>query len=348
MAKTIVGLYDTETDARRAVDELRNNGFDEDRIHIEAHGAGESRFTRHREGDLLDALHEAGVPQEDAEFYAEGVRRGGSLLIAEAVDDRADRAARLMNVHGPVRRAKREAAWREHGYTGYDPQAGSYTTEEAEAERARYRTAPEEEEEVHLTEAREEMRVGKREVESGGARIHKRVKERPVEETVTLREEEVDVERRSTSETTTDPERAFEEETIEMTETKEEPVVEKETYVEGEVVARKKSRQRSETVRETVRETEIEVEEAGEGFEEHAEDFRRHFETNYAETGADYESYEPAYQFGYAYGSHEDYVGHNFKRAESQLRRDYERRHGKGTFDRVKGAVRHGFQLRTS
>ena len=227
MAKTVVGLYDTEELARRAADELKKHGFDDIPVHIEARGAEVSTsFTRDRGGNLVQALQNVGVPQNEAEFYSEGVQRGGSLVVVEAPDERADTAARLMNEHEPIHPEQRE--W-------------SRTSSKGE------RTTSEQgEEEAHLTEAREELHVGKRKVEGGGARIHKRVKERPVEETVELHEEEVDVEERPASESTS-KEDPFREETVEMKETREEPVVEKETKIEGEVVARKKSRERSET-----------------------------------------------------------------------------------------------------
>ena len=44
--------------------------------------------------------------------------------------------------------------------------------------------------------AEEEMAVGKRQVQRGGARVHTTVTERPVEERVTLHEEPVTVEHR--------------------------------------------------------------------------------------------------------------------------------------------------------
>lgn len=347
MGKTVVGLYDTENLARQAADELKRNGFDDLPVHVETQETGTSSFTREREdADLVHALEDSGVPRDDAEFYTEGVRRGGGLLIVETPDEQADNAARFMNMHEPIQRERREPDWRERGYTGYEPEGESFTSEALHTERERFQDRPEEEsEEAHMTEAREEMHVGKRKVEGGGARIHKRVIERPVEEEVELREEEVDVERQRATESTAE-EDPFQEETVEMSETREEPVVEKETHIEGEVVAKKKARERSETVQDTVRETEIDIEDLSEGFEEYRPRFREHYESTFGDTERGYDEYEPAYQFGYAYGSHEDYAGHNFKRAESQLRRDYERRHGKGTFDRVRGAVRHGFRVR--
>lgn len=333
MAMTVVGLYDDETTARKAATSLRDNGFKDAWIHIEAHGADET--TSRRDGNLVGTLTSVGVPNDEAQFYAEGVRRGGSLLILEAPEDRADRAAELMNVHKPITRREREADWRERG---------GYTSDEAERERTRSRTGMGGREE-RIQEGKEELHVGKREVESGGVRLHKRVKERPVEETVNLREEEVDVERRRASRTTPSDGDMFEEKTIEMRERREEPVVEKETKVTGEVVARKQSREHAETIRDTVRETEVDVERIGqrEDYLENRDTFREHYDTTFGSRKGSYRDYEPAYQFGYAYGSHDRFSDYDYRDVEPELRRGYEERYGNGTFESVKDAIRHGY-----
>jgi stress response protein YsnF len=53
--------------------------------------------------------------------------------------------------------------------------------------------------EEHIPLVEEELRVGKREVNRGGARVRSYVREVPVHEQVSLREEHVDVERRPVS-----------------------------------------------------------------------------------------------------------------------------------------------------
>lgn len=106
----------------------------------------------------------------------------------------------------------------------------------------------------------EQVDVGKRAVERGRVRVHTHVVERPVEQTVRLRDEEVHVERRSANRPVTASEDAFRERTIEASETDEEAVVEKEARVVEEVVVSKDAVEREETVRDTVRRTEVDVE----------------------------------------------------------------------------------------
>jgi len=115
--------------------------------------------------------------------------------------------------------------------------------------------------EVMLPVIEEQIKIGKRAVESGGVRVHSRVTEKPVEETVTLREEEVNVERRPANREVSQADMAaMRGGTIEVTEMAEQAVVAKQARVVGEVVISKDVTEREETVRDTVRRTDVEVE----------------------------------------------------------------------------------------
>jgi len=79
-------------------------------------------------GGMIGALIDAGVPEEEAGYYAEGVRRGGTLVSVRAEDEMMiDRAVNVFERHGAVDVKQRVAGWRQSGWTRYDPQAGPYT-----------------------------------------------------------------------------------------------------------------------------------------------------------------------------------------------------------------------------
>lgn len=105
----------------------------------------------------------------------------------------------------------------------------------------------------------EKLLVGKRMVEHGGVRVRSRVVEEPVTKTVTLRNEEIDIERRPVNERVENTAGLFKERSIDMTETDEEAVVAKEARVTEEVVVRKDVDERVEQVSDTVRKTEVDV-----------------------------------------------------------------------------------------
>jgi uncharacterized protein (TIGR02271 family) len=77
-------------------------------------GAGAGAAT----GGLLGALVGAGVDERDAHTYAEGVRRGGTLVTVRADQSMADRVIDILDDEGTVNLDEREASWRQEGWTG--------------------------------------------------------------------------------------------------------------------------------------------------------------------------------------------------------------------------------------
>jgi len=105
--------------------------------------------------------------------------------------------------------------------------------------------------------AEETLRVGKRQVNTGRVRVRTYVVETPVNETVHLREEHVEVERRPVDRPVTAGDDLFREREIEATTSREEAVVSKDARVREELVLHKSAKERDETVRDTVRRTEV-------------------------------------------------------------------------------------------
>jgi hypothetical protein len=89
-------------------------------------------------GGLVGSLTGAGVPERDANFYAEGVRRGGTLVTARVDDVRASSAREILQRYKWVDPAVRVVAYRDGGWTSFDANAAPYTAEQVAAERARY------------------------------------------------------------------------------------------------------------------------------------------------------------------------------------------------------------------
>jgi hypothetical protein len=89
-------------------------------------------------GGLVGSLTKAGIPERDANFYAEGVRRGGTLVTARVEDLRASTAREILQRNKWVDPASRGAAYRETGWTSFDENAPAYTADQVAAERRRY------------------------------------------------------------------------------------------------------------------------------------------------------------------------------------------------------------------
>ena len=92
-------------------------------------------------GGVIGALTQAGVSKEDAEIYAEGVRRGGTLLTARVPDSERARYEAILD-QGAVNIRTRAEAYREAGWRGFDPNARPYDADQVRAEREMYIDRP--------------------------------------------------------------------------------------------------------------------------------------------------------------------------------------------------------------
>src|ERR1700745_3869732 len=82
-------------------------------------------------GGIVGALTEAGVSKEDAPLYAEGVRRGGTLVSARVPDADRARLESILN-QSAVNLRDRSAAWQKSGWKSFDPASPPYGAEEVQ------------------------------------------------------------------------------------------------------------------------------------------------------------------------------------------------------------------------
>lgn len=255
MAITLVGLFDRPDQAQDARRKIAKEGIAEDRINVrtsEMRGsyADSAESDDHR--GFFARLFGIGEKDERAGHYAEAIRRG-SCAVTVNVDNeaKADAVSELMEDCGAIDIDQRVEQWKSSGYTGYDSMAAPYTPQQIEQEQQSLRVV------------QEELKVGKRKVETGGVRVQRRTTEQPVSEQVSLHQERAKVERRPVDRPATTAEmEAFgkDDKSIELRETTEEPVVSKTARVVEEVNVGKQSSDRTETINETVRRTDVDVE----------------------------------------------------------------------------------------
>jgi hypothetical protein len=247
MTQTIVGLFDSVSEAQSALDRLALEGIAHTDMHLHAQDESSGRemsdeplrnggtATRTLAADTAEgAPHEGGIVHffkrlfgnDDAPaavgHYRESVRRGHALLTVDVVDDsRIDTVRAVMNDAGAMDIEERVSQWKTAGYSGYDSSAQTFTADEVAADRKAFPVPP-------------------------------------VSESVNLREEHATIERRAVDRPATEAD--LKERSLEIRETAEEAVVAKTGRVVEEVVVGKESSQRTETVHDTVRGTEVEVE----------------------------------------------------------------------------------------
>ncbi len=92
-------------------------------------GAGMGALAGGMAGGLLGVLVDAALPREQAGYYAEGVRRGATLVAVRVAEKRLDAVRATLGRFEPVDVEQRAATWRQEGWTGYDAEAGPYIAE---------------------------------------------------------------------------------------------------------------------------------------------------------------------------------------------------------------------------
>ncbi len=311
-------------------------------------------------GGILGPLVDIGVPEEEAEMYAEAIRRGGALVAVEAHDDEIEDVVELLEDHDPVNLERRAKRWRAEDWEGFDTEAEPYTREKVEAERERVAEWEEEEGPMTVEVVEEDVKVGKRTVKKGGVRVHTYVREEPVEEEVALREERVVVDRHDVDRPADEEDlETFTEKTMELTETAEEVVVGKEARVVEEVEVKKEATRRTEKVEATERRVEVDVEGAEVIEEDEDYDYERLYREEFSPAfrehctvvaGKDYATAEPAYRFGYDLATESEEWDREWEEIEPQARRRWEKeKKDEGIWEEIKDSVRYAWnEVRTA
>src|SRR5215203_7383219 len=80
-------------------------------------------------GGALGALTQAGVGKDEADVYAEGLRRGGTVVSARVTDADATRLQAVLD-SSAVRIADRGHLYRKSGWTKFDPNATAYSADQ--------------------------------------------------------------------------------------------------------------------------------------------------------------------------------------------------------------------------
>ena len=79
-------------------------------------------------GGVLGALADSGIDAKDAHVYAEGVRRGGSLVSVRAEDHEVTVVREILHRNGHVDPVARGDEYRASGWNGFEETATPYPT----------------------------------------------------------------------------------------------------------------------------------------------------------------------------------------------------------------------------
>ena len=391
MKQTVVGVFDRYESARHAATLLQDSGFGPDAVHVTDASSDDAALAPEQGRGVMESIRSffaeifgsSGDSDGHISEYAEAVRRGGAVVKVDVEDEdepRIDTARQVLQSAGAVDIDERVAEWREQGWSGRIEEdefertrdsgalgthasAGSTSVASdagtigmpvsATPGTARSSTRLDAGKDEVIPVVKEELEVGKRTQSGGGVRVYAHTVERPVQESLDLREEHAKVERRPVDRPASPADLdAFKDRTVEVREMAETPVVKKTARVVEEVIVGKEATQRKETVHDTLRDTEVKVDrlskEAGDMLRGGSDDmdagFRSDWERNYRALGGSYEDYAPAYRYGHTLSGDARYAGRRWDEIEPDLRSDWERQHPGSAWERFKAAVRHGWE----
>lgn len=312
-------------------------------------------------GGLIKTHH---IDAEDAELYAEGIRRGDTLVTVLVEDADVSQTRDILNKYSPSDIHNDASSWRSEGWSSFDasttPTAedvnryrstrsssstgiGASTTQagsSAETQPSRTTTA---DGKTVLPVVEEQINVSKREVEKGKVHVYTEVTEKPVSTDVSLRQENVTVERRPADRPVSSTDAAFRDQDIELTEKSEQAVINKSARVVEEVIVGKDVTTQQQTISDTVRRTDVHVERDDSGFNAYDTQFRTDYQTRYGSMGRSYDVYAPAYQYGYTLASDPNYSSRDWSAFETNARAQWEREHPDTLWDDIKDAARHAW-----
>lgn len=257
MTHTIIGLFDSKTEAQAAMRDLVAAGFAEENIDFSNRRYAETTTGANASTSDASVDNGGGIggffkslfgdDSDDARSYTDAASDADAILTVQT--DSAERARQIADIldrNGAIDVDERNSQYQ----ATYAQSGGTATTNQTTTG------------EMTIPVIEEDLQVGKRTVEQGGVRVRSRIIEKPVEETVRLREEHVVVNRRPVNRAVSDTDlSSFKEGEFQITESAEQAVVGKQARVVEEVEIGKQVSEREQVISDTVRRTDVEVEE---------------------------------------------------------------------------------------
>jgi len=261
MTQTVIGLFDSKTEAQAAMRDLAAAGFAEEHIDFSNRRFAETTDTAttatETTGGIGGFFSSLFGDTDEARNYTTAASDAEAILTIQTdTNERARQIAEILDRNGAIdveeRSTQQQASYAQSGGATQNT-----TTQTAATEN---RTATTGDMKIPIIE--EELQIGKRAVQGGGVRVRSRVIEKPVEETLRLREEHVVVNRHPVNRAVTDADMSsVRQGDIEITGRAEEAMVSKQARVVEEVEIGKNVTEREEVVSDTVKRTDVEVEE---------------------------------------------------------------------------------------
>lgn len=257
----VAGVFSQEAQARRALDALKNDGFDYDQIGVASR--------QQTSANLLQEFQALGVPQDRASYYNQEYQ-AGRIVVSVRPDGREQEALSILRSNGGYDYDQRTAAAQT---TAHDHMSSTHADTHAHADTHTHADTHAHTDVEYgandfyqprsLKLREEQLNVGKERVQTGEVELHKEVVEEQQTINVPVTHEEVYIERRPVSGGQADATPIGEDETISVPVSEEQVHVHKNTVVTGEVAIGKRAVEETQQVTDTVKREEVSIEQEG-------------------------------------------------------------------------------------
>ncbi|MDQ0393891.1 hypothetical protein [Labrys monachus] len=125
MSETITAMYDSRADADAAADKLAEAGISRSNIQVMAGSTANDEFadtlddSPREEGGFWATLKSLFMPDEDRYSYAEGIRRGSTVLSVTVAEADVGLTSGILEEYGAVDVQQRASEWKADGWSGY-------------------------------------------------------------------------------------------------------------------------------------------------------------------------------------------------------------------------------------
>jgi len=90
-------------------------------------------------GGVAASFIHLGISDDEADYYAEAIRRGNAVVTVSAKDEnQASQITNILRRYQPINLKRRADQWREKGWQGFDPKGETYSTEDLKTEQESY------------------------------------------------------------------------------------------------------------------------------------------------------------------------------------------------------------------
>lgn len=305
-------------------------------------------------GGLVGALVDMGIPEEHANLYAEGIRRGGTLVVVRTQDNQAEQARMLLNRFTPVDIENRSGNWRQNQWTGFNESGQPLSAEEMEFNRTGA-SMP-----VTGRDFNRNMNQGTM-VDQNQDRMNDRTTPGDMNDPRSM--SDLDQNRLGTRDMTNDQSTTTDD-NIPITGRQQQSDSHMtdefdsgmDKHLTEDVYGSEHSHETMADIPVTGGGT-MDVEEVSMADATHVDDigwdtynpiFQRDFQTRYGKTGYTYADYQPAYRYGYDLAHNPNYRNYDWTMIEPSARQEWERRGLLGAWDDVKEAVQHAWHTVTN